>query len=435
MKGPFTFVSSAKTYCSTMMRLLSRRTAAAATDSGDPSLAAAAHLVRRTSLGVDPSFVAELADRSWGDAIDRVLQAADDDGNLASAPARVEDWADISSWWIDRMTDPGPGLRDRMAFFWHSLLTTNAWKVSEESLLAEQLDHLREHALGNFRDLLHGYVTGGALLDYLDASWSMASNPNENLARELMELFTVGRGHYSEDDVRAAARALAGWVVEDGEVDFRRENAFIAPLIYLGEQAEWDTAMIIDRLCDHPATASRLSARLWDHLVGAPLDEAAAEDLGRWWQGENLEIRPLVERILRDPAFAENRLSRPKSGLEWFCGVKSAIGFEDEIWYLQGLGQMPYLPPNVSGWPTGDRWLAPGSLLARSGFLHSIDLRSTMGVATSTDEILTQCALHQVSPQTRAAMDGVAATPEIDPETAQLVRWRLALSSPEYQLL
>ena len=96
------------------------------------------------------------------------------------------------------MVEPDTGLRDRMAFFWHGLLTTNAWKVSTESLLAEQLDHLRTNALGNYRELLQGYVSGGALLEYLDASWSLASNPNENLARELMELFTVGRGHYDE---------------------------------------------------------------------------------------------------------------------------------------------------------------------------------------------------------------------------------------------
>ncbi len=385
-------------------------------------------------MGVHRDRVADLADRSWDDAIDRVLSVGDFDPEDDGAPA-TDDWGDTATWWIARMTESGTGLRDRMAWFWHGLLTTNAYKVSENSLLAEQLDHFRAEGLGNFRTLLHGYVTGGALLDYLDASWSIASNPNENLARELMELFTVGRGHYDENDVRAAARALAGWVVEDGEVDFRRENAFVAPLIYLGEQAEWDTAMVVDRLCDHPATARRLAARLWGHLVGTTLDDNAADELGSWWQGEDLEIRPLVERILRDPAFAASSHSRPRSGLEWYCGVKAAIGFGDEFWYLESLGQMPYLPPNVAGWPSGDRWLSPGSLLARTSFLHSVDLREGLGSATSIAEVLDRCSIHEVSPETLAALDAVEQMPDIDAETIELVRWRLALSSPEFNLL
>ena len=397
----------------------------------DPTLAAAAHLARRTSLGVHADRVADLADRPWDEAIDRVLDVGDD---VDDAPA-TEDWGDTASWWLDRMTEPETGLRDRMAWFWHGLLTTNAYKVSETSLLAEQLDLFRHGGLGNFRDLLHGYVTGGALLNYLDASWSMASNPNENLARELMELFTIGRGHYSEDDVRAAARALAGWVVEDGEVEFRRENAFVAPLIYLGEQAEWDTAMVVDRLCDHPATAARLASRLWDDLVGQPLADDASTELGAWWQEQDLEIKPLVERILRDPAFADARLSRPKTGLEWYCGASSVLGFDDAFWYLESLGQMPYLPPNVAGWRNGDRWLSPGSLLARTSLLHSVDLRSELdSVGSTTADILDRCSIYEVSAETVAAIDAVAKTPDIDPETVELIRWRLALSSPEFNL-
>lgn len=192
--------------------------------------------------------------------------------------------------------------------------------------------------------------------------------------------------------------------------------------------------MVVDRLCDHPATAVRVAARLWEHLVGVPPSDQEAQDLGRWWQDQDLEIKPLVERILRTQSFADNRLSRPKSGLEWFCGVKSATGFEDEIWYLNDLGQMPYLPPNVSGWPT-DRWLNPGSMLSRARFVHSVDLRPGIGTGSSIAEILDRCSLHEVSAATIAALEAVADTPDIDPKTVQLVRWRLALSSPEFQLL
>ncbi|MGH1490547.1 MAG: DUF1800 family protein [Acidimicrobiales bacterium] len=409
----------------------------------DPERAAAAHLLRRTALAVRPERVDELASMSWSDAVAAVLDQPGASGQRGSsggkAPA-TEHWTDTTDWWIDRMAAADSGLTDRLAWFWHGLLTTNAYKVSANSFLAEQLDHLRTNATGNYRTLLHGYVTGGALLEYLEASHSVASNPNENLARELMELFTVGRGNYNEDDVRAAARALAGWVVEDDEVQFRRENAFVAPLIYLGEQAEWDTTMIVDRLCDHPATATRIASRLWDHLVGVPLTDAAATDLGDWWRAQDLEILPLVERILNDPTFASSSLSRPRGALEWYCAARSVLGFDDESWYLENLGQMPYLPPSVAGWPNGTRWLAPGPLLSRASFIHSIDLgeilRRSPGStsASRTEDILDRCSLFEVSPQTVEAIAQVANVPDISPESTQLVRWRLALTSPEFNL-
>ncbi len=403
-------------------------------DRGRPELAAAAHLVRRSSLGVHPERVAELAALDWDDAVGRVL---DHRPSLDNAPSS-DDLGDTIGWWVERMVEPETGLTDRLAWFWHGLLTTNANKVDDNAMVAQQLDHLRANALGNFRTLLQGYVSGGALLQYLDASYSMASNPNENLARELMEVFTVGRGHYTEDDVRAAARALAGWVVQDGSVEFRREHAFIAPLMFMDVQAEWDTVMIVDHLCDHPATAARVAARLWDELVGVPLDADGAAELGQWWQGQELEIAPLVERILRDPGFAQARFTRPRSALEWYCAVRSVIDIDNNIWLLENLGQIPYGPPNVAGWPRDGRWLNAGALLPRTSMVHNIDIASVLPLRSeaplSTEEILDQCSLFEVSPATVDALDSVADTPELPPEQVEIVRWRLALSSPEFNL-
>ncbi len=382
-----------------------------------------------------PDRIDALADRSWDDAVGSVLDQPDRPGTVPE----TDDWPDATRWWLRRMTEPEAGLQDRMAWFWHGLLTTNAHKVAESSLVARQLQLLRDGALGNYRDLLHGFVTSGALLEYLDASYSMAANPNENLARELMELFTLGRGHYNQDDVRAAARALAGWVVDDGEVEFRRDHAFIAPLVFLGDQADWDTASIVDRLCDDPATAERVAGRLWTNLVGTEPPPEDGADLGRWWQDRDLEIRPLVERIVTSPEFERSRFARPRTGLEWFAAAAVATGFPiDDQWQLERLGQHPYLPPNVAGWPDDDRWLAAGSLLARASIASSIDL----GDALPDDpdrwaepgEILARCGLDGASAATVAALRRVADTPDIDPETTRLVRWRLALTCPEFQL-
>ena len=271
----------------------------------DERRAAAAHLLRRTSLVVDVDRLERLADQDTDGAIADILAHQGPDGDELEPAPWTDDVADTISWWLDRLSHPDTGLTDRMAWFWHGLLTSSRHKASDNRLVADQLDHLRRTGRGDFRSLLHGYVTSGALLDYLDASGSTAARPNENLGRELMELFTIGRGNYTEDDVRAAARALAGWAVEDGEVVFRSQDAFIAPLVFLGEQADWDTTMLVDRLCDHPATAVRVAGRLWADLVGtAPTAEAAIE-LGRWWQGRDLAIEPLVERILSEDAFLQ----------------------------------------------------------------------------------------------------------------------------------
>lgn len=411
-------------------------------DVRDPERAAAAHLLRRTAMSVSSNRVDELAGLGHDDAVSRILEDRGPDGRDDDRAPASDDTTDTISWWVDRMCHPDTGLTDRMAWFWHGLLTSSRHKASDSSLVAEQLDHLRANGRGEFRELLQGFVTTGALLDYLDGSGSTAARPNENLARELMELFTIGRGNYDENDVRAAARALAGWVVEDGEVEFRRENAFIAPLIFLGEQDDWDTGAVVDRLCDHPATAVRVAGRLWTDLTGSAPAAAAAVELGAWWQDRDLAIEPLLERILGDQAFIDGRRTRARTGLEWFCAARAAVGLGAEpiggdLWRLEQLGQLPYDPPNVGGWPRDDRWLSAGSLLARAGIVQDLDAETIPAGIDTADQILDACAIHEVSATTFDAIEAVGRGPvaaDNDPVSIRLVRWRLALTSPEFHL-
>lgn len=387
-------------------------------------------------MAARPERIDALSDMSRDDAVDSLL-APEDRQTVRSSKT---DWNSTVTWWVEEMTSERTGLTDRMTWFWHGLLTTNAYKVNNTVLLSDQLQTLRDHARGNFRALLHGFVTSGPLLEFLDASGSIAARPNENLGRELLELFTIGRGQYTEDDVRAAARALSGWVVEEGTVEFRRENAFLAPLVFLGEQADWDTTLIIDRLCDHPATARRIAARLWTTFAGTALTDDAADELGSWWQKQDLDVDPLIERILRDRSFFDQKLNRPRSGLEWFCAVRAATGVEVVDWWMEYLGQKPYLPPSVAGWPD-DRWLTPGSLLARLSIVNDLDLASLRAEAdpdrnrrfTVTD-LLDRCGLWTLSDATVAALEAVRRSDEIDIAAVARIRWRLALSSPEFSL-
>lgn len=402
----------------------------------DPERSQAAHLLRRTSLAVNAEQVDDLAGRSWDDSVAKVVDDAR--STVLEEPPRSEDWSDIAGWWVKQMVRSESGLHERLTWFWHTLLTTNAEKVSTAELIRRQLVGLRANAAGDYRTLLQTYVTGGALLEYLDASWSLASNPNENLGRELMELFTIGRGNYNEDDVRAAARALAGWVVEEGRVDWRREHAFVAPLLYRGVQDEWDTAKIVDHLCDQPETASNISSRLWSHFIGTELDPAAAAELGAWWQSRDLAILDLVERILSESLAAAERLSRPRTGLEWFTAFHSVTGIgvdTDSFWRLEELGQLPYYPPNVGGWPEGRRWLSPGSVLGRISMAVDLDPAEIDGGRSgTTDDILNRCGLFEVTQETIDAIGGVRSSDDFPPDAAYRTKWRLALSSPEFNL-
>lgn len=442
MKTLFMFASPVMVHSAAMSQLALTPLAPSLADlrEANPDRAAAAALLRRATLSPNPGRIDELAGKSWTDMVDEVLNIDRMQTAVEVAVPEQDDLQDVLAWWIEEMSGPENGIVDKMMWFWHGFLTTNWDSVGREILIPRQMTLLRSKSMGNYRDLLQAFVIDGALLRFLDGDGSEASNPNENLGRELMELFTIGRGNYTQDDVRAAARALAGWWVDDDDdreddpvVRFDRRNAFIAPMIFLGEQADWTTEAVVDRLCDHPGTAVNVASRLWFELVGTDLSTEDAIELGAWWQEADLEILPLVERLLRSDDAKNARYTRARSGLEWYLAVKGVTGLPfDNPWQLESLGQMPYFPPNVAGWPKGDRWLRPGSLVHRAVFLGSVSLEEAPG--RTTDDILAASGLESVSDQTRRALEQAGNTSELAADQQARLRWRLALNAPEFHL-
>lgn len=408
----------------------------------------AAHLVRRTSLGVFAKRITEVADLledSWDKAVAAIMdKGAQRVANYSEPPIFGEDDdEEIGRWWIDQLIDQDNGIAERMTWFWHTVLTTSINQV-DPVLIAKQVHLLRSHSLGNFRDLLQGFVIDGALLQFLNGDGSQAFNPNENLGRELMELFTIGRGNYTQDDVRVAARALAGWVVEDDAVRFDTAAAFNSPTIFRGEQADWSTRSIVDALCDDPLTAINISSKLWTELVGTERSSDQVQELGLWWHAQKLDISSLVERILKTEEMRGSERSRPRTGFEWWAGVVTATGADSSnLWDLFTLGQLPYHPPNVGGWGHGDRWLSPGSMLSRSLMVFDFDdfdsasdrSDSANAAPWSTERILQECGLYGLSPQTLDVLDQAGRGRDLDAESISRLRWRIALSSPEFNYL
>ncbi len=401
----------------------------------DPERARAALLARRATLRASPELVSQLAGLERTEAVALVLNAQP--STERATPAEESD--DTIVWWIRQIAAPASGLHERMTFFWHSLIPTHRYQVGSQELIATQLNMIRDNALGNFRNLLQGFMVDGAMIKYLDADTSTARRPNENLAREVMELFSTGIGHYTETDIRQAALAMTGWRVDNDTqaVYFDTERAHQEPVTFMGETRNWDVASITDRLCDHPATAARISGRLWHHLTGKELGAGAAGELGVWWQERNLEIKPLVERILLSDDFWADHYTRPRSGFEYYAAVQNILGLDPtELWRPRNLGQLIYEPPNVGGWPGGDRWLNPDSLLRRSATLFSMDFREVSGGTTATlDEILDRCSIYVISDETVAALASANNPDGIGEEGVVQLHWRIALSSPEFQLL
>lgn len=403
-----------------------------------------AHLLRRTTFGPTPGAVERLAELGPDGATDSVLSnltdlAAGTEPFVPSGNDNGDDDEALVSWWLARMADPRAGLHERMTWFWHGHFTSSLDKTNSTMMWAQHL-LIRRHALGNFREMAKAVVEDAAMLTFLDGDGSEGTNPNENLARELMELFTLGRGNYTENDVKAAARGLSGyWVDWDtGEVEFDPESHYDRPVTFLGRRARYTATDIVDRICEQPACATHIARRLHTHLVGAPPSASEAERLARVFRDADLGILPLVEAIVRGDAFAGSIHNRYRTPVEWLLAASHALGAPASAldpWWLASLGQVPMAPPNVGGWPNDSRWVDGGQVLGHVGVVFElIDAGQVdTDVDPTVDAVLERCQLDSVSASTRAAMDQAAAAQSEYDYRLELL-FTLALTSPEFSL-
>ncbi|CAN5606766.1 DUF1800 domain-containing protein [soil metagenome] len=380
-----------------------------------PDHALIAHLLRRTGFGPAPGEV-EMAG-SYDEALAAVLDTAADDGVEMPDPDPEVAFPGVL-WWLRRMQDSPAPLHDKLVLFWHSHVPSSTSKAPPD-LLARQHNLLRRNAQGNFRTLMRGIVQDAAMQLYLDGAGSDASAPNENLARELMELFTLGRGNYTEGDVRAAAKALAGFTVDrqSGAVGFDSNAANDGRLTILGVTDTFDAERVVDVVCDQPACAEFIAAKLYRFFVGVAAPDSRRAELAASFRAGDLEIMPLVEQILTGPEFAQSRLTRARLPVEWFVAAHAAfdrIIAGEDVWKVGELGQMPFLPPNVAGWPVGPEWAGAGRQLLRASMAlglswdeRPIDLEGS-SPATRSDSALKRCGLFEVARTTRSALEVVA---------------------------
>jgi uncharacterized protein (DUF1800 family) len=299
---------------------------------------------------------------------------------------------------------------------------------------------LRNNALGNFRTMLQQITIDPAMLIYLDGDPSVVEAPNENYSREVMELFALGTGNYTETDVRNGAKALAGWDVnwDTGVATFSPENALTTPVTFLGKSVTRYNE-VIDAVCDNTACAPFIAGKLHKFFHGVDPSPTRRTDLATIFRNNNLEIRPLVEAILRDPMFFDPsvRLNRAKLPVEWVTNAFAAAGNSDGGWQASvadNLGQLPFYPPSVAGWPGGTRWLAAANAIARADLAKDGPYLDEINNATDmVGAALTRCSIYEISAASRAALDQVAALTIPTWQRAMLLL-ALTLCTPEFAL-
>jgi len=274
----------------------------------------------------------------------------------------------------------GP-LGEKMTLFWHNHFVSSLQKVRSPQLLYRQNALLRSHALGNFGGLLHAVARDPAMLVYLDNAISRKGQPNENFARELMELFTLGEGTYSEQDVKEAARAFTGWSVDpdSGDFMFRQPAHDDGVKTILGRSGSFDGRAVLDILLAQPQTAEFVTGKLWREFVSPVPDPVEVRRIASAFRASGYDIRVALNALLVSDAFyaPQNRAALIKSPVELVVGTLRQFDFTTAgvmpfVVTTNQLGQRLFAPPNVKGWPGGEAWINSTTFLARKAFLEHL---------------------------------------------------------------
>lgn len=267
-----------------------------------------------------------------------------------------------------------------MALFWHGHFATSEAKVRDYRKMLLQNATFRRHATGNFRDLVVAVAQDPAMLYFLDAGVNVKGAPNENFAREIMELFTMGVGNYSEQDIREAARAFTGWNSDDLTFVVNTAQHDDSPKNFLGYEGNFDGVQVIDLIMAQPATAEFMAAKLYRYLVRQELSPALRGDLAAILHGSEYEMKPLLETLFlsRDfysPASMGTHIKSPTElvvSTYKKLGVDDVPGIPDFNLVVTALGQELFWPPTVAGWAHGRSWITPGLLLERGNFARAV---------------------------------------------------------------
>jgi uncharacterized protein (DUF1800 family) len=440
---------------------LSHSSAASGTDWVSPlsrESARVMQLLRRTTFGYSQAQLdAALAD-GYSKTVDRLLETKPaEPPALAAAltPGGRFGVPELQQWWVGHMlTTPTP-FAERMTLFWHGHFTSDYRKTGNNTFMYWQNLTWRRMGMGNLRSMLMDVTSDPAMLRYLDLATSTGQSPNENYSRELMELFTMGAGNYSEEDVRQSAKALAGWQqpppdsIATVTVDkakmvtqklpvysaqrsgiFNPKRAYKGTVAYLGHTGTLDTQGVLDAILAQKATAPFIVAKIAQNFVTSQPSPAYVATLGDKFRRSNYDMKTLMRAVFTSPEFTADASYRAllKSPTEFMVHGARALGATSLSKLVvaagSGMGQSLFDPPDVNGWPNNAAWISSNTVVERVNFV-TLALAQTKG------------SLPSATDAARTHLDGV-----VGPQTAKLLnqapdertRWFVTLASPEFQL-
>lgn len=370
----------------------------------------AAHLLRRAGFGGTPDEIARLKKMGRESAVNLLInydetkwpgipfempegagprRAALNAGSREErqkliADARKTDrflFERVGAWWIETMaTSPRP-LEEKLVLFWHGHFTSGYREVKSARAMYRQNQTLRKNASGNFREFLLDITEDPAMILYLNTQQNKKNKPNENYARELMELFTMGAGHYTEKDIKEAARAFTGITIdpETGNAFYRSRQHDFGEKTFLGVTGKLEPADIIDTILKQPVTAEYIARKLWSFFAYENPDEQLVKALAGVFRESNYELKPLLRAMFMCDAFysARARFTNIKSPVELLVGTLRMLEIKPEDAGamnvgLRMMGQSLMQPPNVKGWDGGATWITSSTLYNRYNVLGAL---------------------------------------------------------------
>jgi uncharacterized protein (DUF1800 family) len=429
----------------------------------DKPEAQVAQLLRRATFGMTKAqYDAALSD-GFKKTVDKLIETPvvmpkDLAGGDAASQDKPINVGALQSWWLDQMLSTPTPFAERMTYFWHGHFTSDFRKVGTQMpFIYWQNLTWRKNALGGFRDMLYQVTVDPGMLRYLDLGQSTGKSPNENYSREVMELFTMGVGTFTEDDVRAGAKALAGWrepvtqamvdylvaraqqagrpapknlvadTVKSGIYDPNR--AYKGSLAFLGVTKQWDTNMVLDRIMQQDSVAPFITGKVLREFVMQNPPDDYVNRIATGWKKSNYDIKTLMRDVFMSPEFLQPLAYRSlvKSPTEVMVHIARALEAPQLSKTIaqsgSGMGQALFDPPEVGGWPSNASWVSSNNVLTRVNFVVT-----TLG---AMQKLPTFGDAHQTH------IDGI-----VSAQTAQLLnqatddqtRWLILLASPEFQL-
>jgi uncharacterized protein (DUF1800 family) len=341
----------------------------------------AAHLFRRATFGATAAQIDAAVKQSPASVVEQIMRGSEDKGGfrrqsdeLPSTLLSTGDPRQLAAWWVYVLLHTAHPVLERMTLFWHGHFATSAEKVTDAALMLEQNRLLRRYALGDFRPLVQEISRDPAMLVYLDSATNRKAHPNENFARELMELFCLGEGHYSEKDVLELARCFTGWEIKLGRFRFNRFQHDSASKTVLGKSGAFFDGESIDWVLEQPQAAQFIVGKLYRHFVCDEPDPTPKllEPLANELRDRDWQIGYIVQRILGSQIFfSPHALGRKvRSPVDLAVGLLRSLEGTTNTHQLAAElhqnGQGLFFPPNVKGWDGGRAWINSSTILGRA---------------------------------------------------------------------